>query len=553
MLAPLRAWRQNSFCSSGVARSNLHISAYFGVVCIDPGRITGIDEIKAIWQKRWDWFHRLLHAVAHVLHPLWCSEDQPEFEELEEGSQTYVERWCGGDVEMLRRIEDDLLAFRNNTGNFTRAIAKLRETQLQPVSWWEKYGNGVPTLKRLAIRVLSQDCSSGSCERNWSTWALYHTKRKNKLTSAQLERLVYCNCNLKLLEQAAMGSEPMQVNVDKIDIEKVCDIPTIPQEERDLYTLLYEETSIPAHDTRGTRRERGRLVAASTSAVVGDVSSSCSEEDDESHEDSEESSDSSDASVCQYIVWIMDIRILTTPSGYEVRPKIEVVKPKVRGSAVGDAAMDDNQSNRAVVGQGPSREMEGQGQAQIQEKQGEVSQKRSFDQAFTGTSVSNGDEASKLVIQTGHAGGSISTPVAATLPASLGLPKPAANYGVDYWNGQGTPLVAAPDPSRPHPVPGAYVHAAGSMSFHGPSSDGGSTDYWMQDDKELKRQRRKEANRESARRSRMRKQAECDELAEKVQALTAENDSLKMEVERLSDLCQKLSAENLSLLEQLKK
>ncbi|MCO5573116.1 hypothetical protein L7F22_026881 [Adiantum nelumboides] len=215
--------------------------------------------------------------------------------------------------------------------------------------------------------------------------------------------------------------------------------------------------------------------------------------------------------------------------------------------------MDDNQSNRAVVGQGPSREMEGQGQAQIQEKQGEVSQKRSFDQAFTGTSVSNGDEASKLVIQTGHADGSISTPVAATLPASLGLPKPAANYGVDYWDGQGTALVAAPDPSRPHPVPGAYVHAAGSMSFHGPSSDGGSTDYWMQDDKELKRQRRKEANRESARRSRMRKQAECDELAEKVQALTAENDSLKMEVERLSDLCQKLSAENLSLLEQLKK
>ncbi|MCO5569598.1 hypothetical protein L7F22_023314 [Adiantum nelumboides] len=254
-----------------------------------------IDEIKAIWQKRWDWFHRPLHAVAHVLHPLWRSEDQPECEELEEGFQTYVERWCGGDVEMLRRIEDDLLAFRNNTGNFTRATGKLRETQLQPVSWWEKYGNGVPTLKRLAIRVLSQDCSSGSCERNWSTWALYHTKRRNKLTTAQLERLVYCNCNLKLLERAAMGPELMQVNVDKIDIEKVRDIPTLPQEERDLYTLLYEEASTPAHDTRETRRGRGRPAAASTSAVVGDVSSSCSEEDDESHEDSEEGSDSSDA------------------------------------------------------------------------------------------------------------------------------------------------------------------------------------------------------------------------------------------------------------------
>ncbi|MCO5576357.1 hypothetical protein L7F22_030166 [Adiantum nelumboides] len=188
---------------------------------------------------------RPLHAMAHVLHPLWRSEDQFECEELDEGFQTYVQRWCGGDVVMLRRLEDDLLAFRNNTGNFTRATAKLREMQLQPVSWWEKYGNGVPTL---------------------------------------------------LLELAAMDLEPMQVNVDKIDIEKVRDIPTIPQEERDLYTLLYEEASTLAHDTRGTRRGRGRPAAASTSAVVGDVSSSCSEEDDESHGDFEEGSDSSDAS-----------------------------------------------------------------------------------------------------------------------------------------------------------------------------------------------------------------------------------------------------------------
>ncbi|MCO5590414.1 hypothetical protein L7F22_044383 [Adiantum nelumboides] len=110
-----------------------------------------IEEVKKIWQKRWDWFHRSLHAVAHVLHPLWCSKDQLECEELEEGFQTYVECWCGGDVEMLWRIEDDLLAFCNNIGHFTRATAKLREMQLQPVSRWENHGNGVPTLKRFAI------------------------------------------------------------------------------------------------------------------------------------------------------------------------------------------------------------------------------------------------------------------------------------------------------------------------------------------------------------------------------------------------------------------
>ncbi|MCO5582056.1 hypothetical protein L7F22_037556 [Adiantum nelumboides] len=163
---------------------------------------------------------------------------------------------------MLRRIEDDLLAFRNNTGKFTRATAKLRKTQLQPVSWWEKYGNGVPTLNRLAIRVLSQNCSSGSCERNWSTWTLYHTKRRNKLTTAQLERLVYCNCNLKLLKRAAMGPEPMQVNVDKIDIEKVRDIPTIPQKKSEIFTLCFmrrPQHQLTTHEELAAE-EGGRLL-----------------------------------------------------------------------------------------------------------------------------------------------------------------------------------------------------------------------------------------------------------------------------------------------------
>ena len=88
------------------------------------------------------------------------------------------------------------------------------------------------------MRVLSQDCSSGPCERNWSTWALFHTKKRNKFTTPQLERLVYCHCNLRLLEQRGTSIELI---VDKFDIEKVKDIPEIPPDEQDIYTMLYEE------------------------------------------------------------------------------------------------------------------------------------------------------------------------------------------------------------------------------------------------------------------------------------------------------------------------
>ncbi|KAK4418595.1 Common plant regulatory factor 1 [Sesamum alatum] len=75
---------------------------------------------------------------------------------------------------------------------------------------------------------------------------------------------------------------------------------------------------------------------------------------------------------------------------------------------------------------------------------------------------------------------------------------------------------------------------------------------WLQNERELKRERRKQSNRESARRSRLRKQAETEELANKVQALTSENMTLKSEINKLMESSEKLKVENAALMEKLK-
>ncbi|KAK4268842.1 hypothetical protein QN277_022075 [Acacia crassicarpa] len=75
---------------------------------------------------------------------------------------------------------------------------------------------------------------------------------------------------------------------------------------------------------------------------------------------------------------------------------------------------------------------------------------------------------------------------------------------------------------------------------------------WIQNDRELKRERRKQSNRESARRSRLRKQAETEELARKVESLTSENITLKSEINRLTESSGKLRMENETLMEKLK-
>ncbi|KHG16141.1 Common plant regulatory factor 1 [Gossypium arboreum] len=78
------------------------------------------------------------------------------------------------------------------------------------------------------------------------------------------------------------------------------------------------------------------------------------------------------------------------------------------------------------------------------------------------------------------------------------------------------------------------------------------TEVWLQNERELKRERRKQSNRESARRSRLRKQAETEELARKVESLTSENAALRSEINQLTEMSEKVRLENAILVEELK-
>eukprot|EP00850_Spirogloea_muscicola_P006919 SM000034S12673 [mRNA] locus=s34:176415:179213:+ [translate_table: standard] len=81
--------------------------------------------------------------------------------------------------------------------------------------------------------------------------------------------------------------------------------------------------------------------------------------------------------------------------------------------------------------------------------------------------------------------------------------------------------------------------------------DDGDDSSGPNDEREVKRQRRKQSNRESARRSRLRKQAECEELAQRVDTLNGENVQLRAELVRLNDECRKLTQDNTSIQERL--
>ncbi|CAN6832634.1 unnamed protein product, partial [Brassica oleracea] len=137
------------------------------------------------------------------------------------------------------------------------------------------------------------------------------------------------------------------------------------------------------------------------------------------------------------------------------------------------------------------------------------------------------------------------TPVSQTVPI---MPMPAAgpptnlNIGMEYWGAPTSAAIPGMHGKASTPVPGVAAPV---------SRDGGHSQPWLQDDREIKRQKRKQSNRESARRSRLRKQAECDELAQRAELLNEENASLRAEINRLKSQCDELTSENTSLKDQL--
>ncbi len=75
--------------------------------------------------------------------------------------------------------------------------------------WWDAYGRETPQLQDFARRVLSAVSSSSSCERVWSNYDLIHSARRNRLTPARAEKLVFCYAN-KRLHSRSSGEEAFE-------------------------------------------------------------------------------------------------------------------------------------------------------------------------------------------------------------------------------------------------------------------------------------------------------------------------------------------------------
>ncbi|KAH7437821.1 hypothetical protein KP509_05G090800 [Ceratopteris richardii] len=202
-----------------------------------------LDEIKDLCINRWNKMHSPLHAAAYLLHPIWREKCPDNDGEVNNGWIDVLERYTKGDL--------------------------------------KKQGT----------------CAS-PCERNWSTFSLIHTKRRNKLLPKSMEKLAFIHKNLRLASKIKeRGFVKMEVTLDMIEKEKDDDrllkLQDTIEEEGSL-----RETIMPS--TSCIHTEEGSTIAIENLAHNDDDDD---DDDDEEEEEKEEEKEYVEEDDYEFIIY----------------------------------------------------------------------------------------------------------------------------------------------------------------------------------------------------------------------------------------------------------
>lgn len=156
------------------------------------------DRVKYLYSDTFIVAAAVLDLVGH--YGLRLHENNRYLRALEEAIERFAVSIDSG-IDAIRQIR----AFICYEGKFDGKLARGAVGKMT-ADWWVLFGGDTPELQKYAIRIVSQCVSSSGCERNWSTFALVHTKVRNCLGYEKLRKLVYVRHNLKQrLKHAGVG------------------------------------------------------------------------------------------------------------------------------------------------------------------------------------------------------------------------------------------------------------------------------------------------------------------------------------------------------------
>ncbi|KAJ3640268.1 hypothetical protein Zmor_003577 [Zophobas morio] len=147
------------------------------------------------------------HNAAYLLDPRYTG-DNLNSDELEGAITLILNLTVAQDNS---QIIGEITNFRTKSNIFNKPLiwsatkvvtsAYKTSSNITPADWWTSWFS-TSALHDVAVKLLQMPASAASCERNWSTWRMVHSKLRNRLLTNRSGKLVYIKYNLKLLEKS---------------------------------------------------------------------------------------------------------------------------------------------------------------------------------------------------------------------------------------------------------------------------------------------------------------------------------------------------------------
>lgn len=83
-------------------------------------------------------------------------------------------------------------------------------------AWWQQHGINCLELRRIAVRILSQTCSSFGCDHSWSIHDQIYAQRNNRLAQKRLNEALYVHYNLRLRERQMRKRSSNPVSLESV-------------------------------------------------------------------------------------------------------------------------------------------------------------------------------------------------------------------------------------------------------------------------------------------------------------------------------------------------
>ncbi|KAG6748346.1 hypothetical protein POTOM_048263 [Populus tomentosa] len=199
----------------------------------------------SVIENQWNsLFHHPLYVAAYFLNPSY--RYRPDFllnPEVIRGLNECIVRLeadSGKRVSASMQIPD----FVSAKADFGTDLAISTRMELNPAAWWQQHGINCLELQRIAIRMLSQTCSSLVCEHTWSIYDQVHSKRHSSVSRKRWNELTYVHYNLRLRERQ-QGRKPGDViSFDNLITENILDDWLVESDKQPMQEdeeILYNE------------------------------------------------------------------------------------------------------------------------------------------------------------------------------------------------------------------------------------------------------------------------------------------------------------------------